>query len=772
MLVLAGPALIVAAVLFAARGYAFGGRLTAHHPDPLTFWLPVQCFLGKAIAAGNIPEWNPHVFGGVPFAADPQSGWMYLPAMGLYAALPCDVAARWFIVLQPLIAGFGLYAFFRSEGVCRSAATSGGLVLAVGVMAGSRTGATLPFAGSLAWTAVALWCAARAVRAGSWPSRALWIGTLAIAWGQAAAAHMSHGLIVATLVVATYCAATIVREVRWGRLSRRTALTFAGAALIALPLLNLAFFLPRLAYLPGSSIGLGYEELRVLAVELTPAIPRGFPAGYATQPTWPATLASVPGAYLGAAALSAVLAAMTSLRRRTMVLSLAALAFVTYVLSLGPVREALSGVVATLPFSDFYLHAPGRLSYATVLCLCVLAGFGLDEFVRAPNARVRLRLFLPGAALWSGAAVAIRDPYVFPAVVLSSLVVTALCFGIRRTAAFAFLLPVIVAAEMTGASLYGERSAESSPARGSGTAKPVFFWPIKPPNIDAAAYVAVTPLADVLEAKGGGRYISYAPRRLRPNDYRGALRPSDWGLLANQRSMLFGLEDAQGYNPAQLLRYWEIVRGFDSFGLKYNAAAFFEPPEAVLDLFQINYAIARPGRSPRNDMNAVAQAGDWVLYERRRPSPRAEAHSSWTVVGGPADARDRILSAVPHPEPVLEDDPGIRPGSGHPVAARYEGLGFGRARVSVTVDAPSVVVVRNSYDDHWRAEVDGRAADVFPADYISLGVAVPSGEHEIVFTYDDPWIERGLVGSGAALALLVLLAGVTAVRSCRTTQSP
>ncbi|HVM33858.1 MAG TPA: hypothetical protein VM784_00745, partial [Actinomycetota bacterium] len=65
------------------RDVAFGGMLTTAHPDVLTQWLPVHCFLGKSLAAGNVPQWNPYVMGGVPFAADPQSGWMYLPAMSL-----------------------------------------------------------------------------------------------------------------------------------------------------------------------------------------------------------------------------------------------------------------------------------------------------------------------------------------------------------------------------------------------------------------------------------------------------------------------------------------------------------------------------------------------------------------------------------------------------------------------------------------------------------------------------------------------------------------
>ncbi len=69
----AGPLLIVVAVFVVLKGFAFTGRVSTQHPDLLGFWLPTYCFLGKSLAAGHLPAWNPHVMGGVPFAADPQS---------------------------------------------------------------------------------------------------------------------------------------------------------------------------------------------------------------------------------------------------------------------------------------------------------------------------------------------------------------------------------------------------------------------------------------------------------------------------------------------------------------------------------------------------------------------------------------------------------------------------------------------------------------------------------------------------------------------------
>src|SRR5439155_20775719 len=92
---LAGPLLIVGVTLFALRAFAFGGQLTTG--DALSLFLPTYCHLGNVLAAGHIPAWNPGTFTGLPFAGDPQSGWMYAPVMLLFTALPCAVAIRWFI---------------------------------------------------------------------------------------------------------------------------------------------------------------------------------------------------------------------------------------------------------------------------------------------------------------------------------------------------------------------------------------------------------------------------------------------------------------------------------------------------------------------------------------------------------------------------------------------------------------------------------------------------------------------------------------------------
>ena len=88
--------------------------------------------------------------------------------------------------------------------------------------------------------------------------------------------------------------------------------------------------------------------------------------------------------------------------------------------------------------------------------------------------------------------------------------------------------------------------------------------------------------------------------------------------------------------------------------------------------------------------------------------------------------------------------------------------------MAVDATAPSLVVIRNSYDEGWSATVDGAPAEVLPADGFLQGVAVDAGHHEVALTYRDPAIGRGLAVSAVVwLALGAAFAGCAFVERRR-----
>jgi hypothetical protein len=756
----AGPLLIVIVVLVVLHDFAFGGRISAQHPDVLAYWLPTHCYLGQSLAAGAIPTWNPHVLGGVPFAADPQSGWMYLPAMALYTVLPCAVALPWFITLQPIIAGLGAYAFLRSEAASRPAATTGGVVLAL-AMAGSSLTLALPFSGAVAWTMVLLAAASRYLRASAWGSRLLWLGATAVAWGQVAAAHLSDGLVIGTAALSSYAAVRLVTDLRAGRRSGRDAL-LAGVLLVAaLPLVNLAYLLPRLAYLPRTSLAVGYEDISDAAARFGGRTPSSLP-GPASEPAWPLQLATWPGAYLGAAALAVSLAWWRGPRGRAVPAAIAGYAAVCYVLSLEVVAVALKPLLLRVPLGSFYLHAPWRLRLGVVLAIPLLAAFGLDAWTSARRAAERAWMLVPGVLVW----------WLLPAMVADSARLALPAAGaalgggavwlVARRPELASFVPVVLAVELTAAAVLGQtfprelvRSGVEPPEK----TRP--FTPLLAPDWSAADYLRPGAITAALPPAGVGRFYGRDRGTVDENGrgYLHAQRPRHWGLMVNQRAILFGLEDVQGYNPVQLRRSWLFVRAISAEDIRHNTAVVLDPPDVALQLLDVTAVVAPATELRGRGFPVVARQGRWGVARLPRESSRATVHTSWREVRDLDEALQRVLdpSFDPAEEVVLEGDPGIprSPIPSPPRRAGFQWTGVGSAEVEVDAPAAGLLLVRNAYDPGWEATVDGREATVLPADFILQAVPVPAGRHTVRLRYHDPWVGYGLLGSSAAITALV-----------------
>lgn len=770
-----GPLLIVAGVLAVLHGFVFGGGMASQHLDPLTQALPWHCFQGSVLSAGQVPAWNPYAMGGAPFAADPQSGWLYLAPTVLYSALPCDVAFRVFVPLQPILAGLGAYWFLRGEEISRAGATVGGVMLSMGMAAAQLT-LSFPFAGSVAWTAVALAAVGRYLRASTLSRRLLWLLAASLAWGQIAAAHLSHGLVLGSGLLLAYVVARSWADVNGRERTVREVALMAAALLAALPLVNLALLLPHLAYLPRSSLGLSYRELGSLAAEIAGRPPPPFHVGPSAGLTWPLKLATSPGAYLGAAGLALSLGWWRSRGpTRRVAVGLAVFGLVCYLLSLRSVASVLAPAISELPGGDFYRHSPWRFRLGLFLVLPLLAGIAVDRWRASETLRERLLLLAPGVALWWLLPALLESPGRLLLPLCGAAVGGALLAAGAARRAVAPLLAVVLLVEIGAVGLVGQRSDDAEAAVLTlGT-----LAPLAGPDFALAEFFAPSPMVRALRDRPPGRLLSFDPQGRGPRGYLESQDVEDWPLLANQRAMLFGLEDAQGYNPVQPLRYWTFVRAVSPARMKYNAAVFPRPGPLVRDLLQVTSIIAPTDVRPDGTEAAVASEGEWALYPVSDPAPRASVVTGWRVV---QDA-DQALEAVTAPgfdpaaEVVLERDPGLgAPSEKGGGSATYTPLGHQGALVEVDTSAPAVVLVRNVHDPAWRATVDGRPVAVLVADHFLQGVPVPAGRHTIVLAYDDPSIGYGLLGSAVVilglLGAALLLGAQERVRARRAGTGP
>lgn len=167
--------------------------------NPLVSDLVIQNYAWKqftlnSLQQGEIPLWNPYLFGGAPFLAAGQHG-MYYPFSWLFLLLPMAKAYGWYTVSQLWLAGLLMYVFGRFLHMRRISAIIAGLVYqGCGFLVVSS--AVFPMIiGAAAWLPLLLGCVEKVISeqystdSKQWPI--LWMACGAVALGlQILAGHI------------------------------------------------------------------------------------------------------------------------------------------------------------------------------------------------------------------------------------------------------------------------------------------------------------------------------------------------------------------------------------------------------------------------------------------------------------------------------------------------------------------------------------------------------------------------------------------------------
>jgi hypothetical protein len=785
---LAGPVLIVLGPAIVLHDFWLGSRLSTQQVDLLPFWLPRWCFLGRALAAGHIPTWLPSQFGGVPFASDPQSGWLYLPAMLLFGTLSCSRALGAVILLNPILAGLGLHLFLRHEGLGRPAATVGGVTLALS-MCGSVVVLSMPFAGTIAWTAVALAGASGYVMADRLPRRIAWLGVTGFALMQVAGAHLTNGLLMAGVLVILYLIARGLVEVRAERRRAWGSIWTGVVLLAAFPVLAAAALLPRLALLPRTTIGQGYGELSRVTAQLSGAPLRSPFVTRGLSVWWGTAFARAPGGYVGVVAVVLLAVALASKRWRLPAAAFGVAGLLGWFLNLDVViRQSWVRRAATgSGLGELWLRDPSRFRYLVVVAFAALAGYGAQAWFDLPAIRDRDGLWRRAAWLLAPLAVFVAAPLLagspfapyLPLAIGVAAGLPVLLMAARGSALFRIALPAVAAVELVVVGLAGLSGPAGRVAAAPTTRMEPFdhsFPKLHRPDLPARAFLIPGPIGRPLVADrwGFGRYVTFDPDRVTLQVAQ-ARPPSIFvepAKYEDGQSILLGLDEIQGYSPVQLLRYWRLVRRVDRVPLFYSAGTFQSLPPQVLKLFAVRWVITT--KSSVAGWTPVAREGQVVLYRVPDSEERASIVHAWQQ-----HTVDQGLTAVlaagfdPDQTAIVEDQPRLagvdleqRPTSPKGVAT-YDETGPGHVLIRTTTNFPGLAVIRNAFDKGWHAKLDGHDAQLLVADYMMQAVAVPGGRHVVELKYRDPWIGSGLLVSGVAWGLLLGLFGWALVRDRR-----
>jgi len=398
--------LLAVVILIALPVIIFGVPALLGHAvlpgDDLTQNFPLRVLAGRQIRGGQLPLYDPYIWGGAPLLASWNAAAAY-PLTFLFAVLPGTAAWTLNMIVTWAVAGLGTFLFLRALRLGSLPSLLGAVSFAfAGAM--SAQVAHLGLVAGMSWVPVQLLSVLRLTEARGTASRLRWIAVLAGTFGLTILAGEPRAVADAGVIVVIYAA---WRVARLGRRSGRAAASGAAGSVAAGLVLGICLgavqWLPGLAVIGTSQRGASSVALfnsgslphRWLLLMLVPDLLGG--SGSLGQPAFFGNynLAEVTG-YVGILPLVAAAALLGRLRLRPRLPEWAVwhvMALVGFVLALGGNTPAGSLLVHLPLFSGLRLQSRNIL--VADLALAVLFAYWADQplgdksrrFLRAPGGR-------------------------------------------------------------------------------------------------------------------------------------------------------------------------------------------------------------------------------------------------------------------------------------------------------------------------------------------------------------------------------------------------
>ncbi len=714
-------------------------------------------------ATGAIPQWNPYLFGGLPYIAA-MHGDIFYPTAWLRWIMPVDLAITWGMAIHFVIAGWLTFGFARALRIGWTAAITAGVAYE---LSGIVTSQMSPgHDGKLfvsALTPLAFWVLLTAIRGGrTWAFGAFSLVVALLVLGHY---QMCYFLMLALGLWTLYLAF-------WDAERRPDARPLSSIALAALAV----------------GIGIGIAGLQVLPfLEYIPFSPRasGGPStgwewvnSYAMPPSeifttllpqfngvldhyWGTNPIKFHTEYLGVLPLALALFAWRDTSRRRLVLAFVIGAvFFQFVAFAGhtPLYRPLYELLPMLK----KMRAVGMVFFLVAFPVAMLAGIGLDRILAGQVPARRVLFVLGGFALFAllGAAGVLQ-------VFAEGLAIPERMAAVQANAPELRLgsLRLLLFVVLGGGVLWGVAAGR---VRGAG----------------AAALLLLVTAADLWSIDR--MFYQFSPRAsvlFRDDEITTRLKavPPPFRVLNGQGTypqstlMAYRLATPLGYHGNELQTYDELG-GKDQGWQNVSSPNF-------MDLLGVRFLVLQEERAIPGFHKLLGPItstfGDpAVLYERDTIPPYARVVASAAkapeaqVTATVLDPRFPVGAIALYADTVsIPVKPLVQPFPVSAVTATVTEYAPGAMRIALqgtNPDSSFLVVSENWYPD-WRATVDGQPAAVHRADQTLLSVVLPPGAREVSLHFESAAYARGKAVSLISLLLGFGLIGGPLLLSRRTT---
>jgi hypothetical protein len=242
-------------------------------------------------------------------------------------------------------------------------------------------------------------------------------------------------------------------------------------------------------------------------------------------------------------------------------------------------------------------------------------------------------------------------------------------------------------------------------------------------------------------------------------------------ILYPDTSEAFDLDDIRDLDALYIKRSYEYLKLFvapdltDRFdGLEDDAAQIVGNP--FFNVLNVEYVLVAPpiaenaATLPASQFQLETITADGVgIYRNLDASPRAQVVFDVTKVDSESAAtsvmqgsgfdptRQAVIEASGSMTVPTNDDP--------PVMAAIVKYQDDEVVMRTDTAHAGTLVLADAYYPGWQAQVDGKAAPIYPADLALRGVMVPAGIHTVVMRYQPGSFTVGALGVPAGVALFL-----------------
>ncbi len=698
-------------------------------PDVITQIYPWKQITINSLKQGQVPLWNPFSFSGTVHAGNYQSA-VFSPFNILFFLFSFIDAWSIFVLLQPILAGLGMYLFLRSLNRSKSASLLGSVAyMFCGFMTTWMAYGTLGYAAlCLPW---ALWAATSYMKKHlPW---SLLVLSLCIAISFFSG-HFQISLYVLAAVIA-YILFVMLSTKRW-KPGIFLFVFVALGVLIASPQILLTIDAYTASTRSTSFVKGEVIPWKYLITLFSP----DFYGNPVTRNDWFGHYAEW-ASYVGIIPLILSVWAITK-KLRGYIRFFAVLGCFSIFLAY---PTPLNDLLYSLKLPAISTSAASRIIILFSFSLAALSAFGLDELVTAWKGK-NIKSFMPFILGWGifltilwiivllikpfpleKLVIAKRNLLLPTALTMTTLIVISLGY-IKKFKFYVVLIVFLLGFGMFDSYRYASKWMPFD--------KKEYIYPQE-------------------------KFISFLQEKI---GYDRA-----FGNVYGEFGMTFQIPLIDGYDAMYQGRYGEFINSIangvvspgDRSVVSFNKYGRYK--DSALQLLGVRYIIYRLSDGKHSwvfpvwqyeekSMKSIYKDDQYEIYEYLDVYPRVFLASSYEVVNDPQKIINRLFtpSFDRKNSLILEKDPDIQPASGSGIA-KITKYSANAITIETRSDVNKLLFLSDVYDKGWEAKIDGKKIPVYRADYDFRAIAVPSGVHTIEYRYHPFKFRVGVILSGATI---------------------